>query len=137
MAALALAVVAWGEHRYALEVATTMGMTTLGLMHIVAALEAREPEETIFKRYTIANRRFVQLVGAALVLSLLVTTLSPLQRIFDTEALTAAQWGSACRPDRLSGGRGAGQGFDRRTGESVQPPCGSPRSRWPGRRLHG
>jgi P-type Ca2+ transporter type 2C len=93
MAVLALIVVAWGEHRYALEVATTMGMTTLGLMHIVAALEAREPGETIFKRYTIENRRFVQLVGAALVLSLLVTTLSPLQRIFDTEALTAAQWG--------------------------------------------
>ena len=61
MAVLALVVVAWGEHRYALEVATTMGMTTLGLMHIVAALEAREPEETIFKRYTIENRRFVQL----------------------------------------------------------------------------
>ncbi len=93
MAVLALIVVAWGEHRYALEVATTMGMTTLGLMHIVAALEAREPGETIFKRYTIENRRFVQLVGAALVLSLLVTTLSPLQRIFDTEPLTAAQWG--------------------------------------------
>jgi P-type Ca2+ transporter type 2C len=93
MAVLALIVVAWGEHRYALEVATTMGMTTLGLMHIVAALEAREPGQTIFKRYTIENRRFVQLVGAALVLSLLVTTLSPLQRIFDTEALTAAQWG--------------------------------------------
>jgi len=93
MAVLALIVVAWGENRYPLEVATTMGMTTLGLMHIVAALEAREPGQTIFKRYTIENRRFVQLLGAALVLSLLVTTLSPLERIFDTEPLTAAQWG--------------------------------------------
>jgi hypothetical protein len=46
-------------------------------MHIVAALEAREPTETIFKRYTIENRRFVQLIGAALVLSFLVTALSP------------------------------------------------------------
>ena len=93
VAALALVIVAWGEDRYALTVATTMGMTTLGLMHIVAALEAREPTETIFKRYTIENRRFVQLIGAALVLSFLVTALSPLQRIFDTVALTAAQWG--------------------------------------------
>ena len=93
VAALALVIVAWGENRYALTVATTMGMTTLGLMHIVAALEAREPTETIFKRYTIENRRFVQLIGAALVLSFLVTALSPLQRIFDTVALTAAQWG--------------------------------------------
>jgi Ca2+-transporting ATPase len=113
-------VVAWGEHRYALEVATTMGMTTLGLMHIIAALEAREPGETIFKRYTIENRRFVQLVGAALVLSLLVTTLSPLQRIFDTEALTAAQWGICLLgPIVYLAVTEFGKWFDRRTGESL------------------
>ena len=95
-----------------------MGMTTLGLMHIIAALEAREPEETIFKRYTIENRRFVQLVGAALVLSLLVTTLSPLQRIFDTEALTAAQWGICLLgPIVYLAVMELGKWFDRRTGE--------------------
>ena len=93
MAALTLAVVAWGEAEYDLAVATTMGLTTLSLMHIVAALEAREPTESIFTRYTIANRRFVQLIGAALVLVFLVTTLSPLQRIFDTVSLTSEQWG--------------------------------------------
>jgi P-type Ca2+ transporter type 2C len=93
MAVLALGIVAWGEERYDLVVATTMGLTTLSLMHIVAALEAREPLGTIFARYTLENRRFVQLVGAALVLTLLVTTLSPLQRIFDTVALTSSQWG--------------------------------------------
>ena len=120
MSVLALVVVAWGEHRYALEVATTMGMTTLGLMHIVAALEAREPEDTIFKRYTIANRRFVQLLGAALVLSLLVTTLSPLQRIFDTQALTAAQWGICLLgPLFYLALTELGKWFDRRSGESL------------------
>ena len=93
MAALALAVVAWGEERYDLVVATTMGLTTLSLMHVAAALEAREPTETIFKRHTIENRRFVQLIGAALVLTFLVTALSPLQRIFDTVSLTSSQWG--------------------------------------------
>ena len=45
MAGLALTVVAWGEERYDLAVATTMGLTTLSLMHVVAALEAREPTE--------------------------------------------------------------------------------------------
>ena len=70
-----------------------MGLTTLSLMHIVAALEAREPTGTIFSRYTIANRRFVQLIGAALVLTFLVTELGPLQRIFDTVSLTSSQWG--------------------------------------------
>jgi Ca2+-transporting ATPase len=93
MATLTLAVVAWGEDRYDLRVATTMGLTALSLMHIVAALEARELTGTILKRYTIENRRLVQLVGAALLLTFLVTALSPLQRIFDTVALTSSQWG--------------------------------------------
>jgi arginine deiminase len=93
MAGLALAIVAWGDHRYDLVVATTMGLTTLSLMHIAAALEAREPTGTIFSHYTIANRRFVQLVLAALVLTFLVTALAPLQRIFDTTPLTSSQWG--------------------------------------------
>ena len=57
------------------------------------ALEAREPTGTIFSRYTTANRRFVQLIGAALALTFLVTELQPLQRIFDTVSLTSAQWG--------------------------------------------
>ena len=93
MAALTLIVVAWGEGEWDLSVATTMGLTSLSLMHIVGALEARELTETIFKRYTIENRRLVQLIGAALVLTFLVTALSPLQRIFDTVALTSTQWG--------------------------------------------
>ncbi|HSC74294.1 MAG TPA: HAD-IC family P-type ATPase [Gaiellaceae bacterium] len=93
MAGLALGVVAWGDHRYPLAVATTMGLTTLSLMHIIGAMEAREPTGTIFTRYTVANRRFVQLIGAALVLTFLVTALGPLQRIFDTVALTSSQWG--------------------------------------------
>jgi P-type Ca2+ transporter type 2C len=93
MAALALGVVAWGEDRYDLVVATTMGLTTLSLMHIVAALEARELTGSIFSRYTIANRRFIQLIGAALVLTFLVTVLDALNRIFDTVPLTSSQWG--------------------------------------------
>jgi Ca2+-transporting ATPase len=94
MAAIALAIVAWGEQRYDdLAVATTMGLTTLSLMHIVAALEVREPTQTVFSRYTVENRRFVQLIGVTLVLTFLVTELSFLQRIFDTVSLTSAQWG--------------------------------------------
>jgi Ca2+-transporting ATPase len=93
MAALALGVVAWGDHKYDLVVATTMGLTTLSLLHILAALEAREPGETIFKAYTFANRRFVYLILTATVLTFLVTELAPLQRIFDTTSLTSRQWG--------------------------------------------
>jgi P-type Ca2+ transporter type 2C len=62
-------------------------------MHIVAAMESRDPTESIFTRYTISNRRFVQLIGIAVALTFLVTALGPLQRIFDTVALTSSQWG--------------------------------------------
>jgi Cation transporting ATPase, C-terminus len=48
MAGVTLGVVAWGEERYELAVATTMGLTTLSLTHIAAALEAREPTGSIF-----------------------------------------------------------------------------------------
>jgi Ca2+-transporting ATPase len=93
MAALALGVVAWADHRYNLVVATTMGLTTLSLMHIAAALEAREPTGSIFTWYTVSNRRFVQLIGVSVALTFLVTALSPLQRIVDTISLTSSQWG--------------------------------------------
>jgi Ca2+-transporting ATPase len=93
MAVIALGVVAWGEDRYDLAIATTMGLTTLSLMHIVAALEVREPTLTVFSRYTLENRRFVKLIGVTLVLTFLVTELNFLQRIFDTVSLTSSQWG--------------------------------------------
>ena len=93
MSVLALVAVAWGEDQWDLVTATTMGLTTLSLLHIAAALETREPVGTIFSRYTIANRRFVQLIGLSLILTWLVTELSPLQRIFETVPLTTRQWG--------------------------------------------
>jgi Ca2+-transporting ATPase len=93
MAGLTLGIVAWGQARYDLKIATTMGLTTLSLMHVAAALEAREPKGTVFARYTIANARFLQMIGAAVALTFLVTALGALQRIFGTTSLTSRQWG--------------------------------------------
>jgi Ca2+-transporting ATPase len=59
----------------------------------VAALEAREPKGSVFARYTIENARFLQMIGAAVVLAFLVTALAPLERIFGTTSLTSRQWG--------------------------------------------
>lgn len=70
-----------------------MGLTTLSLMHVAAALEAREPKGTGFARYTIENARFLQMIGAAVPLAFLVTGLAPLQRIFGTVSVTSRQWG--------------------------------------------
>jgi P-type Ca2+ transporter type 2C len=87
-----LAVVAWAEDNYGLAVATTMGLTTTSLLHIVAALEWRDPVRSIFNRDTIANGRFNILVLVALALTFLVTSVDGLESIFDTVELTGSQW---------------------------------------------
>ena len=87
-----LIAVAYGEDRYGLAVATTMGLTTTALLHIAAALEWRDPRHSVFTRATIANGRFNLLMIGALVLSFLVTTIPALQRIFDTVDLDGPQW---------------------------------------------
>ena len=58
----------------------------------MAALEWRDPFRSIFHRDTIANGRFNLLMLSAFVLTLLVTTISLLQRIFDTVDLDGDQW---------------------------------------------
>ena len=69
--------VAWGSDRYDLAVATTMGLTTSSC---TSPPHWGASRREIFSRYTVANRRFVQLIAAALVLTFLVTELGP-QRI--------------------------------------------------------
>jgi Ca2+-transporting ATPase len=87
-----LVVVAWGEDRYDLLTATTMGLTTISLLHIVAALEWRDPYRSIFHLDTFANRRFNLLMLAALALTFLATTIDGLNTILDTVQLDGHQW---------------------------------------------
>jgi len=87
-----LSVVAWGEDRYDLTTATTMGLVTTGLLHIAAAIEWRDPINSIFNRATIANGRFNLLVLLAFVLTFLATTIGGLQRLLDTVELNGDQW---------------------------------------------
>jgi magnesium-transporting ATPase (P-type) len=65
---------------------------TRSLLHVAAALEWRDPRESIFRRETVANGRFNLLTLAAVALTLLVTTVPLLQRIFDTVDLDGHQW---------------------------------------------
>jgi P-type Ca2+ transporter type 2C len=88
----ALLVVAWGEDQFGIAVATTMGLTTMSLLHIVAALEWRDPFRSVLNWDTLANRRFNMLILAALALTFLVTTVDGLQRIFNTVELNGDQW---------------------------------------------
>jgi P-type Ca2+ transporter type 2C len=87
-----LIVVDWAEDRHGLAVATTMGLVTTALLHVVASLEWRNPDRSVFTRDTVANGRFNLLMLAAIALTFLVTALPGLARIFDTVELTGDQW---------------------------------------------
>ncbi|MGF0117143.1 cation-translocating P-type ATPase [Promicromonospora sp. Marseille-Q5078] len=88
-----LVAVGYGEARFGLAVATTMGLTVMSLLHVVAALEWRDQRASIISYDTLANGRFVVLMLTALGLTFLVTTLDGLERIFGTTPLDGGQWG--------------------------------------------
>jgi Ca2+-transporting ATPase len=87
-----LSAVAWAEGRHGFAVATTMGLVTASLLHIVAALEWRDPERSMFSRSTIANGRFNLLMLTALSLTFLATAIPGLRRILGTVELNGDQW---------------------------------------------
>ena len=87
-----LSVVAWAEPRHGLLVATTMGFITTSMLHIVAALEWRDPTRSVFHMESIANGRFNLMMITALGLAILATSLPFLQRMLDTVLLTGDQW---------------------------------------------
>jgi Ca2+-transporting ATPase len=92
IAAGTLIVVDWAEGRYGLAVATTMGLTTTSLLHIVAAFEWRDPYRSIFHLDTFANGRFNLLALTALVFTFLATTIDGINRMLDTVDLDGQQW---------------------------------------------
>jgi Ca2+-transporting ATPase len=69
-----------------------MGLTTISLLHIVAALEWRDPYRSIFTRDTFANGRFNLLMLTALALTFLATSIDGLNTILDTVELDGDQW---------------------------------------------
>ncbi len=88
-----LSVVAWADDRYGLRRRHHHGPGH----HVRCSTSPprssrRDPYRSVFSRSTIANGRFNVLVLAALVLTLLVTTIPLLQRIFDTVDLDGGQW---------------------------------------------
>ena len=73
-------------------VASTMLLTTLSLFHIVAGFMARDQRNTIFDRGAIPGSTQLRRYGLALVLTVAVTGIDFLQRLFGTSSLDFAQW---------------------------------------------
>jgi Ca2+-transporting ATPase len=86
-------VVAWGQGKYGLPVAVTLGVTLTSLMHIASAVEWRDPQHSIFSQGTIANGRFNLLVLAAIGATVALTVFDGFNRLFGTVPLTTSQWG--------------------------------------------
>jgi Ca2+-transporting ATPase len=91
MAACALAARVIGEDAYDAAVGGTMLLTTLSISHVVAGFSARDEFGTIFRRDSLPRPPQLRLYGLCLLLTLLVTEVGILQRIFGTVSLTLDQ----------------------------------------------
>jgi Ca2+-transporting ATPase len=72
--------------------AQTMAMVIFSIIHIPLALNLRYPYETVFQRETLSNPRLFFSFGWVLLALIFTTETRLLQRVFDTEALTAQNW---------------------------------------------
>jgi Ca2+-transporting ATPase len=93
MAAGTLGVYVWARSAVAAEVATTLAFTTFVLFQVVNAFNARSETATALRRHSLANRRLLAALAAVVVLQVLVVQVPLAQPVFDTTALTPAQWG--------------------------------------------
>ena len=92
MATGTLAVLALAEEPWGMAVAATMAFTTFVLFQFFNALNARAERGTVFTRHLFTNRWLWISFGVVVVLQVLVVQLPLLNGVFDTTALSAAQW---------------------------------------------
>ncbi|MGH2789683.1 MAG: cation-translocating P-type ATPase [Actinomycetota bacterium] len=73
-------------------VASTMLLTTLSLFHLTAGLLARDQLNTVFGRAALPGPTQLRRYGIALLVTIAVTEIGFLQRLFNTTSLSFAQW---------------------------------------------
>jgi Ca2+-transporting ATPase len=93
MAAGTLGVYVWARSAVEADVATTLAFTTFVLFQVVNAFNARSETATALRRHSLANRRLLAALAVVVVLQVLVVHVPFAQPVFDTTALTPAQWG--------------------------------------------
>ncbi|MBW4096034.1 MAG: cation-transporting P-type ATPase, partial [Acidobacteria bacterium] len=74
---------------------TTLAFTTFVFFQVFNLLNVRSDSGSVFARQTFTNRSIWVSLGAVIVLQVLVVSLEVLQGIFDTTALSPAQWALA------------------------------------------
>jgi len=73
-------------------VAGTMAFTTFVLFQFVNILNVRSETRSVFRRETLRNRNLWIALAGAMVLQIAVVHVGPMQRLFDTVAMTGLQW---------------------------------------------
>jgi Ca2+-transporting ATPase len=81
-----------GEDAYDAAVGASMLLVTISLLHVVIALSVRDEFGTMFSRESVPGAPQMRLYGLTILLAVLVTEISFLQRIFDTVSLSLNQW---------------------------------------------
>jgi Ca2+-transporting ATPase len=92
LAISSLGVMEWAQAGLGETVARTMGLVTFSLSGIFLALEVNDDRQSVFSGETLENSKLLQMSLYALVATILVTEIGILQRIFDTQSLSASQW---------------------------------------------
>ncbi|HEX6256015.1 MAG TPA: HAD-IC family P-type ATPase [Euzebyales bacterium] len=96
----AMAIGTLGMLRYGLTVgddtvAGTLAFTTFVLYQVANAFNSRDDVTTALRRHSLANHRLLWALAAVVVLQVAAVHVPFMQAIFDTTALTPAQWGLA------------------------------------------
>ena len=73
-------------------VAGTMAFNTFVLFQFFNILNVRSDHQTVFRAATFRNGKLWMALAVVLVLQVCVTHLGPMQDLFDTTSITAAQW---------------------------------------------
>jgi Ca2+-transporting ATPase len=82
-------------------IATTMAFTAFVYAQLVNVYNARSETASIFSRYTLTNWKLGASVVIVFFLQILLTVFEPMKNLFDTESLTATQWGLCFVPPLL------------------------------------
>jgi Ca2+-transporting ATPase len=87
-----LAVVAWAEGAWNVDVARTMGLTTFSLFNLLLSLTVKDELRSVFSLDTFDDRRLVRMSALSVIAIVLATELGLLQKILHTVSLDLQQW---------------------------------------------
>jgi Ca2+-transporting ATPase len=92
MAAAALGLIAFGQHRWGVGVSLTTAFTAFVFFQVVNALGVRDEHRSVFSRATLRNPALWCALAVVVLLQVGVVVIAPVRRVFDTHVLGAEQW---------------------------------------------